>query len=260
MRIVDLAPEHERTYFVCLEDPSGEIKEASDHKEVWYRKMKDKGLLVKLALDDSGEAGGMIQCVPIERSPAEGKDLYFVHCIWVVGSGQKGGDPRRRGWGTALLQAAEGDVKARGARGVAAQGGISPTGLQASWFEKQGYTEVDREGTQVLLWKPFTSEAKAPRWIKQRKTPERIPGKVTVTALLNGWCPGKSMVFERARRAASEFGDRVVFQKIDSFDRKTVLEWGMADALFIDDEQVPTSPMPTYEKIKEMIAGRVRRP
>ena len=67
------------------------------------------------------------------------------------------------------------------------------------------------------------------------------------------------MVFERAKRAASECGDKVMFREIDTFNRETFLEWGIADALFIDDKQVRTGPPPSYEKIKNIIAKRVRK-
>jgi len=98
-----------------------------------------------------------------------------------------------------------------------------------------------------------------PKWIKDKKKPETIPGKVTVTAFLNGWCPAQNLVFERAKRAASEFGDKVVFQKINTFDRNVFLEWGIADALFIDGKQVRTGPPPSYEKIKKLIIKRVKK-
>jgi len=51
----------------------------------------------------------------------------------------------------------------------------------------------------------------------------------------------------------------VVFREIDTFDRERFLEWGIADALFIDDKQVRTGPPPSYEKIKKIIAKRVRK-
>jgi len=44
MRIIDLTPEHESTYFVCLEDWSDEMKESGDHRANWYSIMKDKGV------------------------------------------------------------------------------------------------------------------------------------------------------------------------------------------------------------------------
>jgi len=259
MKIIDLVDEYEQLYFVCLEDWSEEMKEAEAHKKVWYNKMKDKGLRVKLALDDSGEVGGMIQYVPIEYSFAEGKDLYFINCIWVHGHKQGRGDFRKRGMGKALLQAAEDDVKAMGTKGIAAWGIPLPFWMKASWFKKQGYTKVDKQGFlgEVLLWKPFTDDVIPPKWIRQQKRPEETPGKVAVTAFLNGWCPAQNMIFERAKRAASEFGDKVEFREIDTFDKETFMEWGIADALFIDNKQVRTGPPPSYEKIRKMIAKRV---
>ena len=75
MRIVELTDEHLDLYLVCLEDWSEEMKEAGDHKRYWYQYAKNEGFRVKLALDDNGDVGGMIQYGPIERSFAEGKDL-----------------------------------------------------------------------------------------------------------------------------------------------------------------------------------------
>ena len=223
--------------------------------------MKDKGLRVKLALDDRGEVGGMIQYIPIEHSFVAGNDLYFINCIWVHGYKEGRGNFQKKGMGKALLQAAEDDAKARGVKGIAAWGIPLPFWMKASWFKKQGYTKVDKQGFlgQVLLWKPFSDEAIPPKWIKQKKRPETTPGVVTVTAFLNGWCPAQNLVFERAKRAAAELGDKVMFQEVDTFDRETFLEWGIADALFIDDKQVRTGPPPPYEKIKRIIAKRVKK-
>lgn len=50
MKTIDLNDNLKPLYFVCLEDWSEEIKEAENHKEVWYNKVKDKGLRVKFAL------------------------------------------------------------------------------------------------------------------------------------------------------------------------------------------------------------------
>jgi N-acetylglutamate synthase-like GNAT family acetyltransferase len=259
MQIIDLTNEHKPLYFVCLEDWNEEVKEAGNHKEVWYNQMQDKGLRVKLALDDEGNVGGMIQYVPIEHAFAEGKDLYFINCIWVHGHKKGRGNFQKKGMGKALLQAAEEDVKARGAKGIAAWGISFPYWMKASWFKKQGYKKVDKDGMAVLLWKPFTDDAIPPKWIRQKQQPQKAAGKVTVTAFCNGWCPAQNMVFERAKRAASEFGDKVAFRAINTLPRETFLEWGISDALFIDDKEVRTGPPPSYEKIKKGITKRVKK-
>ncbi len=90
MKIVNLSRVHERQYFCCLEEWSNEIREAGDHKECWYAKMKDKGLRVKIAENEKGEACGMIQYLPVEISSVEGHDLVF--CFVHMGAWSSQGD------------------------------------------------------------------------------------------------------------------------------------------------------------------------
>jgi len=259
MNVVDLAPEHEKLYFVCLEDWSAEMKDAGDHKERWYRRARELGQRVKLALDDEGRVGGMIQYLPIEHSPAEGADLNFVQCIWVHGYKQGRGDFRGQGMGPALLEAAEEDTRGQGKKGLAAWGLAIPVFMRASWFRGRGYRPADRLGLQVLLWKSFAADAVPPRWVRRKKKPQNVPGKVTVSAFLNGWCPAQNMVFERARRAAAELGERVLFQEYLTAEPEVFREWGISDALFIDGREVRTGPPPSYETIRGLIARRLRR-
>jgi len=131
--------------------------------------------------------------------------------------------------------------------------------MRASWFKKQGYVKVDKQGLSVLLWKPFSNDVIPPKMIRQKKNPKKIQGKVSVTSFINGWCPGQNMVFERAKRAASEFGDKVIFTEINTFNRETFLEWGIADALFINEKEIRTGPPPSYEDIKKKIGKRVKK-
>ncbi len=262
MKIIDLTEEYEKNYFVCLEDWSEEMKEAEDHKEHWYRKMKDRGLGVKLAINDIGKAVGMIQYIPIEYSFAEGSELYFVLCIWVHGYKNKGvGNYQKQGIGKALISAAEDDVKKRGAKGLVAWGVALPVFMKASWFKKQGYVQVDKEGFLglVLLWKPFSDDAIPPKWIKAKKKPELKHEKVIVTGVISGWCPAYNMVFERAKRASLVLGDQVVFHEIDTFNKQVYDEWGISDSLFINKKKVNIGPPPSYEKIKKKISKELKK-
>ena len=89
---------------MCLEGWSSEIKEAGDHKETWYNKMKEQNyeLGVKLAIDEAENVIGMIQYVPIELSLAKGKDLYYILCIWVHGYEEGVGNHQKKGVGNKL--------------------------------------------------------------------------------------------------------------------------------------------------------------
>ncbi len=259
MKIIDLSEEHNNLYFCCLEDWSAEIKEAGDHKKNWYAKMKEKGLRVKLATDENGVVGGMIQYLPVEYSMFRGAGLYVVLCIWVHGHKQGRGNFQNRGMGKALLQAAEEDVKMLGAKGLAAWGLILPFFMKASWFRRQGYKSVDRQGIMRLMWKPFTGDAVPPSMIKARKKPGKTTGKVDVSLFINGWCTAQNMVFERAKRAAAEFPGKVQLKEYDTLDREVFDEWGISDGLFINGKEVQTGPPPSYEKIRRKIEKRVRR-
>ncbi len=111
----------------------------------------------------------------------------------------------------------------------------------------------------ILLWKPFSEEATPPKWIIEKKKPQLTDGKVTVTSFINGWCPAQNIVCERAKRAAIELGDKVEFQEISTSSKETINEWGISDALFVDGKQIRTGPPPSYQKIKKIIAKRVKR-
>jgi GNAT superfamily N-acetyltransferase len=257
VEIIDLTPENEALYFQCLEDWSEEMKEAGDHKSRWYARMKDRGLRVKLARDESGTVGGMIQYLPIEEYGLEGRDLNFILCVWVHGYSEGRGNFQKRGMGKALLQAAEQDSRRLGKKGIAAWGVALPFWMRASWFKKQGYQRADRNGIMVLVWKPFSDEASAPKWIRRKKKPGKTDGRVTVSAFINGWCPAQNLVYERARRAAGQFGDKVLFQSYDTLDREVFDEWGISDGLFIDGKEVRTGPPPSFQTIRVLIEKRV---
>jgi len=259
MKVIDLKDEYKKAYFICLEEWSDEMKESGNHKECWYNKVKDKGLCVKLVVDDKGDIGGMIQYMPIEHSFAEGVGLYMVKCIWVHGHKQGRGNFQKKGMGRALLKAAEEDVKNKGAKGLVVWGLSIPVWMKASWYKKQGYKKADKDRIKSLLWKPFSEDALPPKWIKRKKRPKKVSGKVIVTAFINGWCPAVNIVFERTKRVCGELGDKVEFKVIDTSYRDVFQEWGITDAIYINNKELRNGPPPSYKKIKRRITRKVRR-
>jgi GNAT superfamily N-acetyltransferase len=258
MRIIDLTDEHKSLFACCLEDWSDDIREAGDRRAKWVDRFLARGLRAKLAVDDKGTVGGMIQYLPIEQSEVDGSGLYFIKCIWVHGHKQGRGDFRGCGMGSALLDAAEADARALGAKGMAAWGLWIPLWMKASWFKKHGYKKVDRQGLAVMLWKPFTDDARPPRWHPKGKTlPDPVPGKVNVTVFVSGWCSAMNLAAARAERAATELGDGVVYREIDTSERDAVEKWGLTSELFVDGRPVNTGPPPPYAKIRSKIAKRL---
>jgi GNAT superfamily N-acetyltransferase len=260
MRIVDLDETTKPLFCLCLEDWSDDAKEADERRCRWVDRLTARGLRAKLALDDAGTPGGMIQYLPIEESTVDGTGLYFITCIWVHGHKQGRGNFQGHGMGKALLAAAEEDARSLGAKGMAAWGLWLPFWMKASWFKRHGYRAVARNGIASLLWKPFVAEAQPPRWFRRTDRPlERTADRVNVTAFVNGWCSAGILTAERARRVAGEFGEKVVFREIDTSEHRTVAEWGLADALFVDSKQVMTGPPISPARLRKIISKRVAR-
>jgi GNAT superfamily N-acetyltransferase len=258
MEIVNLSPEYYSTFYVCLEDWSEEMREAGNHKERWFNKMKDQGLRVKLAIED-GTACGMIQYAPAEQTFIRGDGLYFIYCIWVHGYRKGIGNYQKRGFGSALLKAAEDDVRSFGAKGLVAWGISLPFWMRAAWYRKRGYEVVDNMNSMKLVWKPFSEDAVPPEWIRTKKQPKGESGTVKVTAFLNGWCPARSIATERARRAASEFDKTVKFELIDTSDPETFHEWGISEGLYINGKEMRFGPPPSCKRIQRKIAKQVNK-
>ncbi len=259
MEIVDLSDEHLSSYLNCLEEWSDEMQEAGDHKARWYETMQGRGLRVKMAVDEERRAVGMIHYLPIEVSIADGHDLYMVLCIWVHGYRQGVGKQQGHGIGSALLAAAEQDAERLGAKGLAAWGVTLPFWMKASWFKKHGYETAQRVGGRELVWKPFSPDAEAPKWIAPGPKPATTDGQVTMTAFMSGWCPAMNLVYERAKRVAEELGPPVAFVSIDTSDPAVMRRHGHADDVFLDGKRLQRGAPPSYAKIKKKASKRVRR-
>jgi GNAT superfamily N-acetyltransferase len=258
VRIVDVDETTKPIFCQCLEEWSDDVREAGDRRRRWVDRFTQRGLRAKLALDEAGIPGGMIQYLPIEESSVDGKGLYFITCIWVHGHKQGRGNFQGRGMGRALLAAAEEGARALGAQGMAAWGLWLPFWMRASFFRRHGYRSVDRDGIASLLFKPFVADAQRPRWLRRTAKPlELVPGRVNVTCFVNGWCTAGNVTAERACRVAGEFGEKVAFHEVDTSEHTTVAEWGLADALFVDGKRVMTGPPISPERLRKIVRKRV---
>lgn len=263
VRIVCIDKTTEGAWLVCLKEWAHEpgrtdprADRATAHRAAWYRRLKDHGLRVKLALADDGVVGGMIQYLPIEHSGATGRDLYFVQCTWVHGYAEGPGNLQGRGMGKALLAAAERDVMERGAKGLAAWGNTFPGWMPVAWLLRQGYVEADRAGARVLVWKAFVPDALEPKWRVPRKTPPRVPGEVRVTAFLNPWCSDSCDFHERVAEVVPEVGDDVRFERVDTSSPEVLNEWGIENAVFVNDRQITRGVEELREVIQEELGHK----
>ena len=261
MEIVDLGPEHEEVFYCCLKPEDRVFAEGVPMKRDWLYRHGGEGVRVKLAIDDDGAVAGMVQYVPRPLAPfVVGDDgIWVIHCIWVHLYESAIGDRGGKGMGTALLQAAEEDMRSLGARGVAAWGLTFPEWMNVPWFERHGYARVDEQGVLGLAFKAFDPDVDDPRWLEERRRPGPIPGKVRVSSFVIGWCTSGNLNHTWAQRASDELGEDVVFETYDTSDPSVVAEWGISSGILVDGAQLVIDGSETYEKVRDLIAAHLPR-
>jgi GNAT superfamily N-acetyltransferase len=248
----DMTPDDEYYVGSCThENESAEIDACCERRLTWLKGNYENGVRTKAALLD-GERAGFIYVVPIEVCPwgPLGRDLMVVPCL-VAQEKAKG-----HGVGKALLVAAEEEARRQGKKGLVIQTydedfWFMPT----AYFAKQGFEEVERTGTYVLLWKPFDKAAEPPRQLKPDYKFEPVPEKVVVDLFYNTFCETSDIEAQRVREVTTEFGDRVVLNEYAADDRETLLKYEMPRGIYVNGESIFWG----YEAPKEGIRDAINK-
>ena len=259
--IIEYSEELIEQFCACLTPEDKTIGDSGRMKEDWVRRRTKNDFGALFAKTQDGKLCGMVQYIPIEESGAEGKGLWFVFCIWIPPAKRNSaGKQRKKGIGRALIEAAEQDVRNRGANGLAVWGTPLPFFMQSSFFKKLGFVQADKTGIQELLWKPFTPEADAPKWRGPGKdVPEAAEAdKVEVTSFISGICPAMNAVHLRFAKACADLAPDAVLKTVDTSSREAVTEWGRTDAVYIDGKDFPTGPPPGYRKIYRTLKKAIK--
>lgn len=247
-------------YLRCFTPEGGDILAPGvPRKAAWYDRMKDQGLIVRVAVEPDGEVAGFIQAVPIEQVPwMDGQDALAILCLWVHGKRWGLQDHEKRGWGRRLVEAVEREARAQGRQGVAAWGLLVPGWLESRFFHHLGFRRVDRVGLSALMWHGWGDTA-APHFVRRDgdphpDRPRDVPDEhVHVTAHCGGWCTMYDAVCAKAERVAARHDD-VDFHEVDSWDPEGFSAAHIADAVFIDGTDITAGPPPDEAAIDKAIA------
>ena len=202
-------------------------------KEKWMDFIGDNLNVIMKKEDD--DYVGMIQYVPIEYGIAEGKNMYFIQCIWVNGYDEAFGPKQKKGYGTELLGKAIEDVKSKGTDAIVAWTYKDDDWLPASWYERQGFKLIDTDQYYELLWMPF-KDVEPPKLI--RRKPFQNFSKPTVSLFVNGWCQSGNKLYDIALGIAKGYGDKIDILEYDTTDREVFLKYGIMDGIFVNDREV----------------------
>ena len=192
---------------------SAEEGQAAKLHEDWLRKTLTRGgMWTKVALDGSTPVGFLF-LVPVERTAwyIEGEGLSTIQCLNVEDA------YRGQGIGEMLLDAAEASARRRTGGIVVIAYDPSSWFMPASFFRAQGYREVERRGSSLLMFKRFAEDARAPKFVERHyRPPQTIPGKVIVEAFWSPQCLTTALDIVHVRKVCAEFGEDVILREFNA--------------------------------------------
>ncbi|MFH0879660.1 MAG: hypothetical protein V2A34_08100 [Lentisphaerota bacterium] len=141
--------------------------------------------------------------------------------------------PTGSGIGQALLDAAEKEARAQGKAGLTLIAFYNDFWfMPAKYFEKSGFSVIERQGERAILWKVWSGRPPKPVFFQPSFTTEVIPGKVVLDLFWMSFCG--AMDREVVAQVAREFGDAVVVREHCTDDREVLLSHQINRGLFVN--------------------------
>lgn len=259
IREVVRGTEDERFVATCSHvGESREIDGCAQRRRLLFERLRADGARFKIAAVNDARVG-FIYGVPIERAPwgAVGENLMMIPCLYVEreSSGQ--------GLGRALVEAVTADARRAGMGGVAvvAYRELADASwfMPAAFFDASGFVEVERRGSEVLLWTAFDGDALAPTLLRPRWSFQPIAGKVVVDLFWNEFCQTSSVEAQRVREVAREFGNNVVIREYPAEDRRIFLRYQIPRAIYVDGIKIGWGYEAPRDAIRQAIRDAVQQ-
>lgn len=232
IRVEDVTEETLWYVACCAQgDDTEDLEKAAEIREDWMRMVLTRGGMQAKVAMDGDEPVGFLFLIPVERTAwyVEGEDLYTVQCMHVEEPYQGQGIAAR------LVEAAE-DTARRHSKGMAVIA-YEPSDwfMPASFFANLGYHKVERRGTSVLMFKPFSENVPPPGLIARHYRPPRlVPGKVIVEAFWSPQCLTTALEILHVREVCQELGDDVILHEYNASMPGMKRRFGIPRTIFIN--------------------------
>lgn len=209
--LVTLSPDNLDTEHLCCIIRAKKPHPGVEKKREWLRERLSEGHVFR-KLNAKGCA--FIEYAPLEKAwvPIEGKNYYYIYCLWVTG------EFKGTGTGKALLESCIADAKENGKAGICMLGAEK----QKAWLsdqafaKKYGFVPVDEtESGYRLLALSFNGTV--PHFCKSAKR-EQI-GRDNLTVYYDFQCPFVWQRMETLRDYCEEKEIPADFIEIDSLEK-----------------------------------------
>lgn len=213
----------------------------SNHRKIWFKEKYSQGFRAKVALFNTVRAG-FLYVMPIEMCPwgPLGEDFLVIPCL------NTNEHYKRKGIGSALLKAAEKEVKTQGKKGIviiAYSWKDDFWFMPAAYFKKCRYQEIKRVAhpsgnfEKVMLLKTNDLTVSMPEFLVKNYVYEPIPGKVVID-LFNTFCQTATIEAERVREVVNEWAGTVILREYSADDGEQFLTHQIPRAIFVNGKEI----------------------
>lgn len=251
MRIVNLSHLNiDESINLCIGRKPG-FELAREEKRRWLEKRIPSRAGGKLAYFGE-QLAGMLEYSPIEHAPfpITGTGLLHVNCMMVLPRYQK------LGIGKGLLKSTVLDAKAHGIDGLSTLAFSSGFIMPSTFFQKQGFRIVDRNGLEELMWFDMGA-SRAPKFSSLVHSPSVAPNLVNIEVLCTAQCPWSIMTKTRIERISKKFS-QVKFNSTQVDDKETARKIGDNRKSFLDGRETFLFP-PTEEEVQRVLEAETRK-
>ncbi|MDX9858658.1 MAG: GNAT family N-acetyltransferase [candidate division Zixibacteria bacterium] len=227
----------------------GELTACSRRRLRWLADKTSQGLRVKVSLLN-GQRAGLLYVMPIEICPwgPLGRDLLTIPCLFIKP------DAQSHGVGRALVNEAELEVERQGKKGL-----VTVAYYENSWFmpapffERLGFTSINRRGRAGMLWKARDLTAEPPQFLQPAYEHKPLLGRVIVDLFWHTFCGTSNIEAQRVREVAADFGERVVVREYCADDRAVFNDHQRPRGVFVNGEEIGWGYAAPRNKIREAI-------
>lgn len=257
MKIVDIDVQHLDFVARCgyTENSWNRPLEIAEIAKQWLRKKVAQGMIIKVAVNDSGEPAAFIRALPADISPfyITGKNLAAVTCIMAdTDMARKSG----KGIGSLLLKELETEARKNFMGVCVIAYDMEYPFMPHGFFKKNGYLEVSRQNEKVLMLKEF-EPVSAPAFINLSFAPQLVPGKVVVDIFFNPLCMTSITELFTVRRACSHFSDQVILNEYCTGDSGVCHSCGTVRDLFVNGKPLNFGYDAPYDSVVKEIKEAV---
>jgi hypothetical protein len=224
--------------------------EIQEIRKNWIYEYLNKGLIIKIAIDEDNNPLGFIHSIPIiYSSNITGSNYHEIPCL-AVSYKNIYSNTRGSGVGKSLLNSIEGEL-----RNIS--NGITITSydndfwfMPYSFFKKMGYNEIDRKNDSVLVVKKFHSSSN-PQFKEFLYEYKKIEGKIVVDYYWNSMCPTVIEEYMNIKNVVMQF-ENIIFNEYNSFNCENN-QLKNVRALYINGESIVLEDTLGKEELIEIL-------